>query len=202
MSAESFEIRRIDMDSETAVWVPATPPVEPAPPMHARAWRVGPAAIALAAGLALVALLLLGVTRDGVFAAAVLAVLGVLSVIDLESRLLPNLIIGPAAAGVLVLQAALFRGRLVECLAAAAAVSVLLLLLTLLNRAAMGMGDIKLAGLLGLALGGKVLLALTVGSLASLPVALLLLVRGGSLRGATLPFGPFLAFGAAVALLA
>jgi leader peptidase (prepilin peptidase)/N-methyltransferase len=143
----------------------------------------------------------LGATPEGLLAAVVLGVLGVLTVIDLEHRLLPNRIVGPAAITVLLLQAGLFPGRLVECIIAAACTSLLLLLPALLRRNALGMGDVKLAGVLGAALGGKVLAALTLGSLASAPVALFLLLRGTEGRSATLPFGPFLTFGTAVVLL-
>ena len=64
------------------------------------------------------------------------------------------------------------------------------------------MGDVKVAALLGAALGAPVVLALAVGSLAAWPVALVLVLRRASVRGATIPFGPFLAFGGAVMLLA
>jgi leader peptidase (prepilin peptidase)/N-methyltransferase len=197
-------IRCFVIDRETSVWVPVRPAAETAAagPVPARTWRVGPGGVALGAVLAAVALLRLGLTSEGLLAAGVLAVLGVLAVIDLESRLLPNRIVGPATAGVLVFQAGFFPERLVECIAAALGAAFVLLLPSLLKRGAMGMGDVKLAGLLGAALGGKVLLALTAGSLASVPAAVVLLLRGSSLRGASLPFGPFLAFGAAVTLLA
>jgi leader peptidase (prepilin peptidase) / N-methyltransferase len=202
MPVEPFEIRRIDVDGGATVWVPVAPMAEPAVEAVPRAWRVQPAGIVLGAVLAAAALLRLGPTSEGVLAAALLAVLGLLAVIDLEYRVLPNRIIGLGAASVLALQASLFPERLVECLVAAVGASILLLLPTLVKPGAMGMGDVKLGGLLGLGLGGKVLLALTAGSLASVPVALILLARGSSLRGATLPFGPFLAFGAALTLLA
>ena len=77
-----------------------------------------------------------------------------------------------------------------------------LLLPSLFRRGAIGMGDVKVAALLGAALGAPVAMALAVGSLAAWPVALVLVVRGASVRGATIPFGPFLAFGGAVMLLA
>ena len=64
------------------------------------------------------------------------------------------------------------------------------------------MGDVKLGALLGAALGQEVLSALMLGFLAVVPFALVLLVRrGAAARRSTLPLGPFLAFGAAVALL-
>jgi leader peptidase (prepilin peptidase)/N-methyltransferase len=205
MSVDPFELRRIDVDSETSVWVPLKPPAEPkaaaSSPPRAPAWRVRPAGIALGAALAVAALLRLGLSPHGMLAAGFLAVLGVLAVIDLESRLLPNRILGPAAVAVLAFQAAFLPERLPESLIAGLGAALLLLLPTLFHRGAMGMGDIKLAGLLGLALGGNVLVAVTLGSLASVPAALVMLFRGSSLRGATLPFGPFLAFGATVTLL-
>ncbi len=157
--------------------------------------------MALGAALGLTALLRLGLSPAGVFAAGLLAVLGVLALIDLEFRLLPNRILGPAAVGVLAVQAGFFPERMAECVIAGLGATLLLLLPTLFQRGAMGMGDVKLAGLLGLALGGNVLGALTLGSLACVPAALVMLFRGSGLRGATLPFGPFLAFGAAVTLL-
>ena len=201
MSADPLELRRIDVDSETSVWLPLNGPADPEPGAPAPTWRIRPAGVAVGAVLAAAALLRLGLTTDAGLAAGLLAVLGVLAVIDIESGLLPNRIIGPAAAGVLAYQVALFPERLVECIVAAVGAVVLMLLPTLFQRRAMGMGDVKLAGLLGLALGGNVLVSLMVGSLASVPIALLILIRGSSLRGATVPFGPFLAFGAAVTLL-
>jgi leader peptidase (prepilin peptidase)/N-methyltransferase len=203
MPADPFALRRIDVDGETSVWLPLNQPTDPdaASPARAPAWTVRPAGVALGALLAAAALLRFGLTAEGLLAAGLLAVLGILAVIDLESRVLPNRILGPAAVGVLAFQAAFFSERLVECLVAGLGAALLLLLPSLIKRGAMGMGDVKLAGLLGLALGGKVLVALTLGSLASVPVALLILVRGSALRGATIPFGPFLAVGAAVVVL-
>ena len=132
-----------------------------------------------------------------------LAVLAVLSAIDLRWRLLPNKIVLPATAAVLAWQVAFFPGRAPEWILAALGAGALLLLPALLKPGGMGMGDVKLAALLGAALGAAVLTALTLGFLALVPVALVLLVtRGKAARQATLPLGPFLAFGAAVVLLA
>jgi leader peptidase (prepilin peptidase)/N-methyltransferase len=64
------------------------------------------------------------------------------------------------------------------------------------------MGDVKVAAFLGIVLGADVIAALLVGSLLSAPVALaLLLIAGKGARRTALPFGPFLALGAAVVLL-
>ena len=199
MSDEPFPIRRVDVGRETTIWLPAGPG-ERDDVTPARAWSVGPAGVALGAVLASLALLRLGATAEGLLAAVVLGILGVLTVIDLEYRLLPNQIVGPAALAVLLLQGVLFPERLLECLAAAVCASLVLLIPGLLRRGAMGMGDVKLAGVLGAALGGQVLAALTLGSLASVPVALFLLLHGKG-RTAALPFGPFLTLGTAVVLL-
>jgi leader peptidase (prepilin peptidase)/N-methyltransferase len=214
MEREPFDIRRIDVGKDISVWVPvaATPTTtervdpqpaaveqEPGPPE--RLWRVRPAGIALGAVLALAALARIGVTPDGLLAAGVLCVLGVLAVIDYEVRLLPNRIVLPAIAVVLAWQLAFFPERFAEATLAAVGAAAFLLLPSLFRRGAMGLGDVKLAALLGAALGAPVAFALAVGSLAAWPVALALVVRGASVRGATIPFGPFLALGAAVVLL-
>jgi leader peptidase (prepilin peptidase)/N-methyltransferase len=204
MSAEQPEIRRIDIGHGIYVALPsgaAAPPPAESGRAGARAWRVTPVAAAAAAGVAAAALVRLGVTAHGVLAAGVLAVLVVLASIDLQARVLPNRIVFPATGAVLAWQFAFFPGSAAEWLLAALGAGVFLLLPTLIRPGAIGMGDVKLVVLLGATLGRDVLGALTLGLLGMLPVALWLLVRGRGVRGATVPFGPFLAFGAAVALL-
>jgi leader peptidase (prepilin peptidase) / N-methyltransferase len=202
-----FEIRRIDVGGDMSVWVPVAPTGEDDPPApsdpatSARAWRVPPAGLVLGAALAFAALLRIGATPAGLLAAGVLGVLAVLAFIDADVRLLPNRIVLPAIAGVLAWQLAFFPGRFAEVVLAAVGAAGFLLLPSLFRRGAMGMGDVKLAALLGAALGAPVALALAVGSLAAWPVALVLVIRGASVRGTMIPFGPFLAFGAAVVLL-
>jgi leader peptidase (prepilin peptidase) / N-methyltransferase len=208
MEADAVDIQRIDVGDDISVWVPAAPAAGADPHPAADAgpvgptWRVRPAALALGGALAFAALVRIGATPAGILAAAVLAVLGVLAVIDLESRILPNRIVLPAIAGVLAWQLAFFTDSFVEVLLAAVGAAVFLLLPSLFRRGAIGMGDVKVAALLGAALGAPVALALAVGSLAAWPVALVLVLRRESVRGATIPFGPFLALGGAVMLLA
>jgi leader peptidase (prepilin peptidase) / N-methyltransferase len=215
MEPDAFDIRRIDVGRDISVWVPVAPaggpraPASPEPPPEAaadpapleRAWRVRPAGVALGGAFALAALVRIGVTPEGLLAAGVLCVLGVLALIDLEARLLPNRIVLPAIAAVLAWQLVFLPERFAEAALAALGAAAFLLLPSLFRRGAMGMGDVKLAALLGAALGAPVAFALAVGSVAAWPVALALVVRGASVRGATIPFGPFLAFGAAVVLL-
>jgi leader peptidase (prepilin peptidase)/N-methyltransferase len=141
-------------------------------------------------------------TREGVLAAGLLPVLAALAAIDLRARVLPNRIVGPALAAVLAWQLLLSTDRVPEYLLAAAGAGAFVLLPSLLRPGAMGMGDVKLAGLLGLALGADVVAALLVGFLTAAPVAAgILLLGGAEARKTAMPFGPFLAFGAAVVLL-
>jgi leader peptidase (prepilin peptidase) / N-methyltransferase len=76
------------------------------------------------------------------------------------------------------------------------------LVFALIYPAGLGMGDVKLALLLGVALGGAVLPALVVGTLAGGAAGIVLLARNGAdARRRAIPFGPFLAFGAIAVLL-
>jgi leader peptidase (prepilin peptidase) / N-methyltransferase len=206
MSADPFEIRRIDLDAETSVWIPNRRPAteEPDPPAPARpVVRVRPAAAVVAAAAAGVSLARFGPTGEGLLAAWVLAVLCILAAIDLESRLLPNRIVFPAILGAIAWQAVVFPDRLAGCLVAGAVAGAVLLLPSLVKPGAVGMGDVKLTAFLGVVLGGDVVPALLASSLLSAPVALgMLLVGGAGARRSALPFGPFLALGSAIALLA
>jgi leader peptidase (prepilin peptidase)/N-methyltransferase len=108
----------------------------------------------------------------------------------------------PAIAIVLVARIASSPDRSIEWLLAALGAGVFLLLPNLVNRSAMGMGDVKLASFLGAGLGVGVVGAMVVAFASVLPFALGTLARGGlSARKATLPFGPFLAFGGLVVLI-
>jgi leader peptidase (prepilin peptidase) / N-methyltransferase len=130
------------------------------------------------------------------------AVLVVLAAIDLEHRIIPNRIVLPATAIVLVAHILISPGRTLELVVAPLAAAAFLFAPNLLNHSAMGMGDVKLALLLGAGLGWGVVGALLVGFIATLPVAVVLLARGGrAARKATLPLGPFLAFGGLVILI-
>ena len=211
MSADPFDIRRVELDADTSVWLPArrraagTDAAEApdAPAQPRRVVRIRPAAVAAAVFAAGLALVRLGPTREGLLAAWTLAVLTVLSAIDLEVRLLPNRIVVPAILGAIAWQAVLLPERLVEGLVAGVVAGLVLLLPSLFKPGGVGMGDVKLTAFLGVVLGADVILALLAGSLLSAPVALaMLLVRGRAARNAALPFGPFLATGAALALLA
>jgi leader peptidase (prepilin peptidase) / N-methyltransferase len=122
-----------------------------------------------------------------------------ITLIDLERRLIPNAITLPAAVAAAVL---LDPGALPEQLIAGAAAGGFFLLAALAYPRGMGMGDVKLAGVLGLylgrAVGPAIFIALVAGVVAG---AAVIAVKGAAEgRRTKVPFGPFLALGAVVAL--
>ena len=159
---------------------------------------------ALAVALPLVVFAFLRFGAGGRFAVAafLIASLCLLSAIDLTERRLPNRIVLPSAAVVLFAQTVLFPDQALEWTLAALGTSLLLLLLWCVYPAGLGMGDVKLALLLGAALGSAVLTALFLGAAAASVYAVFLLARDGAeARKQSIPLGPFLAFGAIVVVL-
>jgi len=140
-----------------------------------------------------------GLTAKAAIAAFFCAVLVAVSAIDLEHRIIPNRIVLPATVVVLVANSA--RDLSPEWALAALAGSGFLFAAAVAYPAGMGMGDVKLALLMGAALGRTVSVALIVGMLAALVPSVVLLVRHGSkARKMGVPFGPFLAIGSVAAL--
>jgi leader peptidase (prepilin peptidase)/N-methyltransferase len=133
------------------------------------------------------------------FAAMLIAVAS----IDLERKVIPNKILLPAAVYGVACAALVATGELPELLIAGAAAFLALLLIALAYPAGMGMGDVKLAGVMGLYLGSAVAPALLVAFLAGTLVGLgVMLQQGAGARKKGVPFGPFLAVGGVVGLLA
>jgi leader peptidase (prepilin peptidase)/N-methyltransferase len=122
---------------------------------------------------------------------------------DLERRIIPNKILLATALLGLAIAVIFEPSSLPERAIAAAAAGGLLFLAALIYPSGMGLGDVKLAAVMGLFLGRDVAPALLVALLAGSAVGLLLIAReGSSARKKAIPFGPFLAFGAFVGLLA
>jgi leader peptidase (prepilin peptidase)/N-methyltransferase len=131
------------------------------------------------------------------------AALVVLSAIDVERRILPDLIVLPSFVIVLASNIALEPDRSVEWVAASLGASLFLFLALVAYPKGMGMGDVKLALLLGAALGKAVSVGMMVGMLSALVFSVFLFAQHGmGARKMYIPFGPFLAFGALVALFA
>ena len=123
----------------------------------------------------------------------------VLSAIDIDRRIVPNKIVLPAAAIVLVAQTVVHPS--VEWLLAGLGASLFLFLAALAYPRGMGMGDVKLALLLGFMVGKTVPIALFLGMVAALvPSAVLFARHGSAARKMAIPFAPFLALGGVLAL--
>ena len=133
------------------------------------------------------------------FVAALIALAG----IDFDHKLLPNRIVYPLAAYGLIATLLVESGELVEHVIAGAGAFVFLLVAVLAYPRGMGMGDVKLAGAMGLYLGASVIPALLVAFLSGSLVGIAILAReGAAARKKAIPFGVFLALGGIVGLLA
>lgn len=142
-----------------------------------------------------------GVTWDAAIASFYCATLVVLSATDLDRRVVPNRIVLPAAAVVLVAHTLVHPS--VEWIAAGLGASLFLFVAALAYPRGMGMGDVKLALLLGFAVGRTVPLALFAGMVFALVPSLVLFARHGmKARKMKIPFAPFLALGGILALFA
>lgn len=131
------------------------------------------------------------------------AMLAAITLTDIEGQIIPNSVLMVGAAAGLVIVAATDPSSLPERLIAAVAAGGLLLAIGLAYPRGMGMGDVKLAAVMGLYLGSAVAPALMVGVLSGAVVGLgLMASRGSGARKLKVPFGPFLALGGVVALLA
>ena len=141
-----------------------------------------------------------GLWLDLCFVAALIAI----TRIDLEHWIIPDRILAPLALIALALVALLSPGQLISHLIGGAAAGGFLLVAVLVYPRGMGLGDVKLAAVMGLVLGASVVpalfVALIIGTLVGIGV---IAVRGVALgRKTAIPFGPFLALGGIVALFA
>jgi leader peptidase (prepilin peptidase)/N-methyltransferase len=160
---------------------------------------VYPAVELATAALVVACVLEFGLTAQAAVAAFFCAVLVVVSAIDLAHRIIPNRIVLPAAAICLLAQTALEPSP--EWALAAVGASAFLLVAALAYPGGMGMGDVKLALLMGAVLGRTVPVALMAGMVLALLPSLVLLARHGArARKMGIPFGPFLALGSVLAL--
>jgi leader peptidase (prepilin peptidase)/N-methyltransferase len=124
-----------------------------------------------------------------------------ITLIDLDTRRIPNAITLPAALAALAAGLALDIGFVPEQLISAAGAFAFFLLAALLYPRGMGMGDVKLAGVLGLYLGRAVAPAIFIALIAGVVVGVVIIARLGQAAGrkTAVPFGPFLALGGIVA---
>jgi leader peptidase (prepilin peptidase)/N-methyltransferase len=130
-------------------------------------------------------------------------VLIAVAAIDIEHRIVPNKILLPAAVWGLIGAAIVDTGGLPERLIAGAGAFAFLLAAALAYPGGMGMGDVKLAGVMGIYLGAPVAPALLVAFASGSLVGVALLARHGSgARKQAVPFAPFMALGGLVGIVA
>jgi len=145
-----------------------------------------------------------GADRDVWLGLAFVLVLVPITLIDLDHRLIPNVLTGFGAVLAVVLVAATRTDDLVEHVIAGVAAGGFLLVAAIVYPSGMGMGDVKLAGMMGLFLGAAVAPAMFVALISGSLVGALVIARKGAREGrkTAIPFGPFLAFGGLVGLFA
>jgi leader peptidase (prepilin peptidase)/N-methyltransferase len=159
------------------------------------------AATALLCGLVV---LVKGVNAEALLGVVLVMLMVPVTLIDLDHRIIPNrlMIIGAVLAPPLVLL--VDPDLLVEHLIAGAAAGTFFLLAVLAYPRGMGVGDIKLAAVLGLFLGRAVGPAIFIALISGTLVGALIMARKGVVEGrkTAVPFGPFLALGGVVAYFA
>jgi len=125
----------------------------------------------------------------------------IVTLTDLERRVIPNAVLLAGALVAVAIVAATDPSDLGTRAIAAAAAGGFLFLVALIYPRGMGMGDVKLAAVMGLYLGGAVAPALLIGFAAGALVGLAMIARqGAGARKQAIPFGPFLALGGLVGL--
>ena len=170
-----------------------------AAPIPARYPLVEAATAALYAGVVAAT----GADRNAILGLLLVSALVPIALIDLDHRRIPNVITGPAALAAVAALAVLNPGALPGHLLAGALAAGAFFVVALVAPGGMGMGDVKLAGVLGLYLGRAVAPALFIALLAGSAVGAVIATRRGvaAARKTKVPFGPFLALGGVAGVL-
>ena len=162
-------------------------------------WRY-PAVEALTGALFGAAAYRFGLTLELALALVLICVLVALAGTDLEHRLLPNVIVGPAALVGFALAVAHAPERWWVYLVSAVALAGALFALAIARPGGMGMGDVKMGGMLGAFLGPYAALAVFVGALLGALLGGVLMATRRMERRTALPFGVFMAIGGLLVL--
>jgi leader peptidase (prepilin peptidase)/N-methyltransferase len=163
-------------------------------------WR-HPAVEAATALLIAGCVLAFGPTLEAAAGIVFVSALVVITATDIERRIVPNRVVLPAAALVLVLR--MVDHPSIEWPLAGLGAAAFLLAAALAYPKGMGMGDVKLALLMGVALGRSVPVGLFLGMVAALVPSVVLFARHGiAARKMKIPFAPFLALGGVIGLFA
>jgi leader peptidase (prepilin peptidase)/N-methyltransferase len=167
------------------------------------AWRYPLVELTTALLLALT-VVVVGPNKEVWLGLAFVLLLVPVTVIDFDFRIIPNKLMIAGTVAALVILALTRPDDIPEHLIAGFAAGGFLLAAAIAYPAGMGMGDVKLAFVMGLFLGREVGLAMLAGLLAASVVGVAIIARKGAAEGrkTAIPFGPFLAFGGLVGLLA
>jgi len=167
------------------------------------AWRYPLVELATAVLMALT-VLVVGANEDVWLGLAFVLVLVPVTVIDLDFRIIPNKLMIAGTVAALAILALTRPDDIPEHLIAACAAGGFLLVAAIAYPSGMGMGDVKLAFVMGLFLGRDVGVAMLVALVAGSLVGVAIMARKGTQEGrkTAIPFGPFLALGGIVGLLA
>ena len=140
-------------------------------------------------------------TADVVLGITLILLVVPIALIDLEHRIIPNRLTLLGAVLALAIGTALDPSGEIARLIAAAAAGGFLLIAALVYPGGMGMGDVKLAAMMGLFLGSAVAPALFIALITGTAVGIVIIARKGAAAGrkTAVPFGPFLALGGIVA---
>jgi leader peptidase (prepilin peptidase)/N-methyltransferase len=143
-----------------------------------------------------------GVDSDVVLPIVFVTLLVPITLIDLDHHIIPNVLSGIGAVAAIALVLIFDSDSIVEHLIAAVAAGGFFLLAAIVYPAGMGMGDVKLAAVMGLFLGRAVAPAIFAALIAGTIVGGLVMARFGMQEGRKkgIPFGPWLAFGSLVGL--
>jgi len=160
------------------------------------------AVVAISILLAVACFVRFGLSGRAVVGAVFCAVLVLLTATDLHRRLIPNVVVLPATALLLAAQIALYPDQTIEWVLSSLFAALFLFLPLLVFPTGMGMGDVKLAALLGAVLGKSVAAAILLAILSAAIYSMALLLKEGmSARKKTFAYGPFLAIAGIVVLL-
>jgi leader peptidase (prepilin peptidase)/N-methyltransferase len=157
---------------------------------------------ALTAVLMALVPIFLGVDSDIWLGFAFVLLLIPIAFIDLDHRIIPNKLTLLGAAVGIVLVAVFETDSILEHAIAAVAAFLFLFVAAIAYPAGMGMGDVKLAGVMGIYLGRNVAPAMLIALVSGTLVGAAIIARKGAKEGrkTAVPFGPFLALGSVIAL--
>jgi leader peptidase (prepilin peptidase)/N-methyltransferase len=163
-------------------------------------WALGAVAVGTVAAV-VVTLYHYSFNSNGLGWSAVQLLLGFIAGWDILTRRILNVVLLPASVTVIAVRAAFVPSALPESLIAGAVAFAVFLVLVIAFGQGLGMGDVKLAGLLGLLLGRAAVGALLAGCVVGGVAAALLVASGRAGRKSTFAYGPYLALGGALWIL-